>query len=133
MTDNVEDDPACDANEDHPEECGRNLLAQSLWSFSAAAFIVSTPPMTSVALAVSFVTFLCENQPVLDSTAPLQDIRVFGVVVAFADDVRGAKLEFVGKRGSACPLNVLRVVIGSGILAAHHVDFVETFSIATNA
>jgi hypothetical protein len=89
--------------------------------------------MASLALAIFLVTLVCEDQPVFDSAASLQDVRILRVVVAFADDVCGAELELVGKRGSTCPLDVLGVVVGSRVLAAHHVDFVETFGVAANA
>lgn len=89
--------------------------------------------MASIALAILFVALVREHEPVLNSTASFQDVRVFGVFVAFADDVCRAELELVGKGGSTRPLYVFRVVVGSRVLAAHHIDIVETFGVAANA
>jgi hypothetical protein len=74
-----------------------------------------------------------EYQSVLNSTASLQDVWILGVIVAFADDIRGAKFELFGQRGGTCPLNIFGIVIGAGVFAAHYIDFVEAFCVASYA
>jgi hypothetical protein len=133
LANDVEYYPARDANEDHPEETCRDSLAHGLWSIPATAVVIATPPMATVSLAIFLVAFVCKNQPVFNSTASFQDIGILGVVVAFADDIRGAELKLVRQRSRASPLDVLRIVVGSGVLAAHYVDFIEAFGAAADA
>jgi hypothetical protein len=115
-------DPSSDANEGEPEQRTSDLFSERLWSI-AAIVLVSAPP-ASVAVAVLGVALVGKNEPVFHAAAALQDIWVLGVVVALADDVRGPELELFGQRGSARPLDVVLVVVGACILAAHHVDFI---------
>jgi len=133
LTHDVEYYPARDANEDHPEETCRDSFAHSLWFIPATAVVIAVPPVTTVSLAIFLVAFVCKNQPVFNSTASFQDIGIFGVVVAFADDICGAELELVWQRSCACPLDILRIVVGSGVLAAHYVNFIEAFGAAAYA
>jgi hypothetical protein len=67
---------------------------------------------------------LGEDEAVLDAAAALEDVRVVGVGVALAGDVGAAELELGGQGGGAGPLDVLGVVGGALVRAAHHVDLV---------
>ena len=93
--------------------------------------IVVNPVLLS--LAEILVTCVCEHESVFHTTAAFQNIGIFGVVVAFADDICGAELELVWQRSCACPLDILRIVVGSGVLAAHYVNFIEAFGAAAYA
>lgn len=77
--------------------------------------------------------FLCQDQAVFHATTAFQNVWIGGGVVALADDVGGTKLELFGERGSTGPLNIIVVVVGPGVLAAHYVDFVEAFSVSADA
>jgi hypothetical protein len=90
---------------------------------SATVLLVAAPP-ASIPFAVPRMPLVREDEPVLDPTAALQNVRVLGVVVALADDICRTEFEFLRQRGGACPLNIVFVVVGAGILAAHHVDFI---------
>jgi hypothetical protein len=89
--------------------------------------------MASVSFTIFLVAFICQNQTIFNSTASFQNVRIFGVIVAFADDIRGAQLELVRKRGGARPLDIFGVVVRTGVLAAHYVYFVEAFGVAADA
>ncbi len=71
------------------------------------------------------LTFLGEYKAVLHTAATLQYVWIFGIIVAFADDVCRAEFEFFGKRGGACPLYGVLVVIRTAVLAAHYFGFIE--------
>lgn len=71
------------------------------------------------------MAFLREDKTVLYTAASFQDVWVFGVIVAFADDVCGAEFEFFGERGGAGPLYGVFVVVRAAVLAAHYLGFVE--------
>jgi type III secretory pathway component EscS len=126
-------DPCGYTDEGHPEYRSSNLLAKCPRALSTAILVVSAPPVSASSFAELVVALLCEYESVLDTTAALQDVWVFGVVVAFADDVRGTELEFFGERGGTCPLDVVLVVVSAGVLAAHDVDLIVAAARATNA
>lgn len=88
---------------------------------------------SSSSLSISLLPLLREYKAILDTTAAFQDIGVFGVIVAFADDVGRAKFELFGKRGGACPLYRVFVVVGTAVLAAHHIGFIEAACRTANA
>jgi hypothetical protein len=67
---------------------------------------------------------LCEYEAVLDTTAAFEDVWVLGIVVAFANNVCRAELEFFGERGSACPLYRVLVIVGATVFTAHDFGFV---------
>jgi hypothetical protein len=87
--------------------------------------IVSAPPASSPA-AIFLVTLVREDEPVLNTTTALQDVRVLGVIVAFANDVCRAELEFFWQRSGTGPLDVVLVVVGASVLATHYVDLIVT-------
>lgn len=65
---------------------------------------------------------LRQQQPVLDAAAALEHPGVLGAAVPLADDVRGAELELRRQRRGAGPLDILVVVVGALVDAAHRVD-----------
>ncbi|KAL8944437.1 MAG: hypothetical protein Q9216_000488 [Gyalolechia sp. 2 TL-2023] len=91
-----------------------------------------------VKVALAFVLILQfanigENEPVLDSTAALQDIGIAGGFIAFTDDVGRTKLEFRGQGCGTSPLDVLIIVVGALVLTAHDIDVVQAPSVAADA
>lgn len=70
------------------------------------------------------LALLRQNKPVFHAAAALQNIRVFRVVVALADDIRGTQLKFLREGRSACPLDGFVVVVGAAVLAPHDVHLV---------
>lgn len=93
-------------------------------------FARSTEPAL---LRVPLLPFLCEHQAVLDTAAALEDVGVVRGFVALANDVGGAELELRRERRGAGPLDVIVIVVGASVLAAHHINFIEAFSVAADA
>jgi hypothetical protein len=89
--------PCSYADEGHPKQCPGHLLGKRSRAVSTAVFIVSTPPSAVSALAIFLVTFLREHESVLDAATALQNVGVFRVIVALANNVRGTELEFLGE------------------------------------
>jgi hypothetical protein len=106
-------------------------LTERIRPIATTVIVVAAPP-APIAFAKLLVTLVGEDESVFYTTAPLQDVRVLGVVVALADDVGGAELELLGEGCGARPLNVILVVVGASVLAAHDVDFVVAASGAAN-
>lgn len=73
---------------------------------------------TATKLPVPLLPRLRQQQPVVDATAPFEDIFVICRCEPLADDVRRAELEFGGEGGRARPLDVFGVVVGALVLAA---------------
>lgn len=119
-----EDHPNYDAKEDDPEKNG-DALADLI------VFAGSTP--TSLPVSISVQPLGGKHQAVLDTAASLEDVRIVGRVIAFAYDVGRAELEFFGEGGLTGPLDVVVVVVGACVLAAHHIDFVQALCVAADA
>lgn len=114
-------DPTQDTNEDEPEQRTGDLLSERLRLI--ASTIVVTPAAPS--LTELLVSLVREYEPVLEAAASFEDVWVVRRVVAFADDVCRAELEFLRERGGTGPLDVVLVVVGARVLAAHYVHVVE--------
>lgn len=122
-----ENHPKYNTKEDQPEEDGYSLT--DLFAVLRSIRVIPVRPAVSVFLQA----LGCQHQAVFNTAATFQDVGIVGRVVTFADDVGGGELEFFGKGGLAGPLYVLVIVVGTGVLAAHHIDFVKALRVAADA
>lgn len=82
---------------------------------------------------VLFLACVRQNESILEATASFEHMRIIWAVVAFADDIRAAKLELWRQRRGTSPFDVLGGEAGTLIHAADHVGLVEALGAATDA
>lgn len=103
-------DPDHHRGKDNPEEDS----GATIYRFPAAGGQIGPLPLA----------FPGQGEAVLDATAALEDIRIVGPVIALADDVGRGEFQLGRELGGTGPLDVLGIVAGTFILAAHHIDVV---------
>lgn len=86
-----------------------------------------------LSMSILLLPSIRKHKSILDATAALKNIRILRGIIAFTHDIRRTQSELRGQRSLARPLDIVFVVVGSAVGAAHYVHIVETACVAADA
>ena len=84
-------------------------------------------------MTILSLSLLREHKPIAHPTTPLQHIRIVRRIITLTRNIRTAQLKVSRQRGLASPLNVIVIIVRTGIGAAHDIYIVETPCVAACA